>query len=255
MKQLLLTAFLLLSFFSTAGAAEMKETYNLNEKAVFFDWHYYHYEELSWMTVNSRFPFSFAVGLRDETSIRSPQGDHSGGVSWNIEGAYGLVSYDGSGSHHHNYYKLLAEGYYSFSGAFFGGFGYRRLFDNFGPGSTSTSARTFDRMSEYFYAPLGYNIRNTDGSNLKLQFNFFVKGQQTSYTSQVPGNLTDLVNDQNEGFGFDVSYANPEGSWEVYYRYWSVENSEISPRVTIAGVRYGYEPKNKTSEFGVRYRF
>ena len=135
--------------------------------------------------------------------------------------------------------KLLAEGYYSFSGAFFGGFGYRRLFDNFGPGSTSTSARTFDRMSEYFYAPLGYNIRNTDGSNLKLQFNFFVKGQQTSYTSQVPGNLTDLVNDQNEGFGFDVSYANPEGSWEVYYRYWSVENSEISPRVTIAGVRYG----------------
>ena len=110
-------------------------------------------------------------------------------------------------------------------------------------------------MSEYFYLPLGYNIRNADGSNLKLQYNIFIKGQQTSYTSQVPGNLTDLVNDQNEGFGFDVSYANPEGSWEVYYRHWSIENSEISPRATIAGIRYGYEPKNKTSEIGVRYRF
>lgn len=43
MKQLLLAAFLLLSFFSTASAAEMKETYNLNGKAMFFDWHYSHY--------------------------------------------------------------------------------------------------------------------------------------------------------------------------------------------------------------------
>ena len=72
MKQLLLTAFLLLSFFSTAGAAEMKETYNLNGKAVFFDWHYSHYEEPGLMTVQSRFPFSFSVGFRDETNIRSP---------------------------------------------------------------------------------------------------------------------------------------------------------------------------------------
>ena len=255
MKQSLLTAFLLLSCFSAAGAAEMKETHNLNGKAMFFDWHYSHYEEPGLMTVKSRFPFSFSVGFRDETNIRSPEGNRSSGVSWNIEGAYGLITYDGSGTYDHSYYKLLFEGYYSLSGAFFGGIGYRRLFDDFGPGSTSTSARTFDRMSEYVYAPLGYNIKNTDGSNLKLQFNFLIKAQQTSYTSQVPGNLSDLVNDQNEGFGFDVSYANPEGSWEVYYRYWSIENSEISPRATIAGVRYGFEPKNKTSEIGVRYRF
>ena len=255
MQQLIQNAFLLLSFFSTASAAEMKETYNLNGEAMFFDWHYSHYEEPGLMTVQSRFPFSFSVGFRDETNIRSPQGNRSSGVSWNIEGAYGLITYDGSGTYDHSYYKLLFEGYYSLSGAFFGGIGYRRLFDDFGPGSTSTSARTFDRMSEYFYVPLGYNIRNADGSNLKLQYNVIIKGQQTSYTSQVPGNLTDLVNDQNEGFGFDVSYANPEGSWEVYYRHWSIEKSEISPRATIAGISYGYEPKNKISEIGVRYCF
>ena len=123
-----------------------------------------------------------------------------------------------------------------------------RIFDG---GSAQTVSYSVDLRDDKWHHVAG----TYDGSNLKLQFNFFVKGQQTSYTSQVPGNLTDLVNDQNEGFGFDVSYANPEGSWEVYYRYWSVENSEISPRATIAGVRYGFEPKNKTSEFGVRYRF
>ena len=99
MQKLILTAFLLLSFFSTASAAEMKETHNLNGKAVFFDWHYSHYEEPGLMTVKSRFPFSFSVGFRDETNIRSPQGNRSSGVSWNIEGAYGLITYDGSGTH------------------------------------------------------------------------------------------------------------------------------------------------------------
>ena len=34
-------------------AAEMKETYNLNGKAMFFDWHYSNYEELILMTVKS----------------------------------------------------------------------------------------------------------------------------------------------------------------------------------------------------------
>ena len=127
MKQLLLTALLLLSFFSTSSSAEMKETYNLNGKAMFFDWHYSHYEEPGLMTVKSRFPFSFSVGFRDETNIRSPQGNQSSGVSWNIEGAYGLITYDGSGTYDHNYYKLLFEGYYSLSGAFYRGRPYRPL--------------------------------------------------------------------------------------------------------------------------------
>ena len=47
----------------------------------------------------------------------------------------------------------------------------------------------------------------------------------------------------------------PEGSWETYYRYWSIEDSEIPSGVTIAGIIYGYEPKNRTSEIGLRYRF
>ena len=71
MQQLLLNAFLLLSFFSTASAAEMKETYNLNGEAMFFDWHYSHYEEPGLMTVKSRFRFRFRW-LQRETNIRSP---------------------------------------------------------------------------------------------------------------------------------------------------------------------------------------
>jgi len=244
-----------LLFSAVANAAETKEVQSLNGQTTFYDWHYSTYEEPGLMTVKSRIPFSFSLGFRDETSIRNPNENGGKGISWNIEGSYGLVKYDGSGTHNHDYYKLLAEGYYPVSGAFFAGVGYRRLFDNFGPGSTSSSARTYDRLSTYLYAPLGYNVRNDDGSNIKLQYNYFISGQQTSYISQVPGYLSDLVNDQKKGFGFDVSFTNPAGSWEAYYRYWFIEDSEISSGVTVAGIIYGYEPKNRTSEIGLRYRF
>ena len=255
MKLSTLTACASIVICAAANASETKTIESLNGKTTFYDWYYSSYEEPGLMTVKSRFPLSFSVGIRDETSIRNPNESGGQGISWNIEGSYGLVKYDGSGTHNHDYYKLLAEGYYPISGAFFAGLGYRHLFDNFGPGSTSTSAGTYDRLSTYFYAPLGYNLRNDDGSNIKLQYNYFISGQQTSYISQVPGYLTDLVNDQKKGFGFDVSYTNPEGSWETYYRYWSIEDSEMSSGVTIAGIIYGYEPKNKTSEIGLRYRF
>ena len=43
-------------------------------EAMFFDWHYSHYEEPGLMTVKSRFPFSFSVGFRDETNIQVPKG-------------------------------------------------------------------------------------------------------------------------------------------------------------------------------------
>ncbi len=255
MRLSIMMAFVGIFFCAVANAAEAKEAESLNGQATFYDWHYSTYEEPGSMTVKSQFPFSLSLGIRDETSIRNPSRNGGEGISWNIEGSYGLVKYDGSGTHSHDYYKLLAEGYYPISRVFFAGIGYRRLFDNFGPGSTSTSIGTYDRLSTYFYAPLGYNVRNEDGSNTKLQYNYFISGQQTSYISQVPGYLSNLVNDQKKGFGFGVSYTNPEGSWEAYYRYWSIEDSEVSSGIPITGNIHGYEPKNRTSEIGLRYHF
>ena len=248
------TVLLLLANVDNAIARESYLENTLNTKANFYDWHYSKYEEPGLMNVKSN-PLSFSIGMRDETSIRGKNQPTGSGVSYNLEASFGWVKYSGSGTHNHNYYKFLAEGYLPISGTFYGGLGYRYLFDNFGPGSTSTSAGTYDRASTYLYLPIGYNARQADGANLKFQYNYFISGQQTSYISQVPGYLTDLKNDQDSGYGFDISYTAPDGTWETYYRYWFIGDSDISSGVTVAGIIYGYEPKNETSEIGLRFNF
>ena len=248
------TVLLLLVSVDNAIAEESYLENTLNTKTSFYDWHYSKYEEPGLMDVKSN-PLSFSIGMRDETSIRGKNQPTGSGVSYNLEASFGWVKYSGSGTHNHNYYKFLAEGYLPISGTFYGGLGYRYLFDNFGPGSTSTSAGTYDRASTYLYAPIGYNARQANGANLKFQYNHFISGQQTSYISQVPGYLTDLKNDQDSGYGLDISYTAPDGSWETYYRYWSIDDSDISSGVTVAGIIYGYEPKNETSEIGLRFNF
>jgi hypothetical protein len=248
------TVLLLLVSVDNAIAEESHLENTLNTKTGFYDWHYSKYEEPGLMNVKSN-PLSFSIGMRDETSIRGKNQPTGSGVSYNLEASFGWVKYSGSGTHNHNYYKFLAEGYLPISGTFYGGLGYRYLFDNFGPGSTSTSAGTYDRASTYLYLPIGYNARQADGANLKFQYNYFISGQQTSYISQVPEYLTDLKNDQDSGYGFDISYTAPDGTWETYYRYWSIDDSDISSDVTVAGIIYGYEPKNETSEIGLRFNF
>ena len=225
-RMFLASILLLLASIDNAYAEEFYLENTLSTKTSFYDWHYSKYEEPGLMNVKS-----------------------------NLEASFGWTKYTGSGTHKHNYYKFLAEGYLPISGPVYGGLGYRYLFDNFGPGSTSTSAGTYDRLSTYLYVPIGYNVKQTNGANLKFQYNYFISGQQTSYISQVPGYLTDLKNDQDSGYGLDISYTAPFGSWETYYRYWSIDDSDISSGVTVAGIIYGYEPKNETSEIGVRYNF
>lgn len=227
----------------------------LNGRTVFYDWHYKKYEEPGFMNLKSRMPLSISIGMRDETNIRQKETKKFNAFSYNLEASYGLVKYTGSGTDNHSYHKLLAEGYFPISDSFYVGVAYRRLFDDFGPGTTSTSAATYDRLSTYVYAPLGYNLRQADGSNLKVQYNYFVSGTQTSYLSQVPGYLTNLKNKQDAGYGLDLSYTAADGSWETYFRYWSIADSDIASGVTVGGIIYGYEPKNSTSEIGIRLTF
>jgi len=91
---------------AAANALDTKEVESLNGKTTFYDWHYSSYEEPGLMTIKSRFPLSFSLGVRDETSIRNPNVSGGQVISWNIEGSYGFVKYDGSGTHNHDYHKF-----------------------------------------------------------------------------------------------------------------------------------------------------
>jgi len=84
MKLSTLTACASIVICAAANASETKTIESLNGKTTFYDWHYSSYEEPGLMTVKSRFPLSFSVGIRDETSIRNPNESGGQGISWNI---------------------------------------------------------------------------------------------------------------------------------------------------------------------------
>lgn len=135
------------------------------------------------------------------------------------------------------------------------GLGYRVLFDDFGPGQTSSGERTYDRLSQYFYMPVGTTIYANDGSRAKLQFNYLIGGAQTSYLTQVPGYLNDPKNTQETGYGLDLAYTPRSSNWEAYLRYWNIKQSDFISCRTTSGTSLCYEPDNNTFEIGVRYAF
>jgi len=226
---------------------------DLNSSTAFYDIHYYGYEEPGVMTVKSKIP-ALTIGYRDETAIRSSNGSTTG-MSFNIEGTIGHTEYNGSGTHSHNFYKFMGELYAPVLGNVYAGLGYRRLLDDFGPGRTSTNAATYDRLSQYFYLPIGAVLKVADGASTKLQFNYFIKGRQISYLTQVSGYYNDADNTQDSGYGVDLSYTAPKGNWEAYIRYWNIGSSDLVLVRSSGGSSYVYEPKNNTIEIGIRASF
>ena len=91
--------------------------------------------------------------------------------------------------------------------------------------------------------------------NLKAQYNLFLKGTQNSYLSTASTAYTDLVNDQNSGFGIDLTLnfkPNEKNNVFFYYRYWDINKSETTTG-TYADILVfeAYEPKNTTIEYGI----
>ncbi len=141
------------------------------------------------------------------------------------------------------------------------GFGYRWFYDNSGGEITSTGATAYDRQSQYFYLPIGANFRFNLAEGWKMvlnaEYDIFLKGYQDSLLGQYAG-YTDLENTQDEGFGVRGSIKflkNTESInflFEPYIRYWSIEDSDIKAYQTPLGQRFGYEPKNTSTEIGAR---
>lgn len=145
----------------------------------------------------------------------------------------------------------------------YSGVGYRYLNDDSSGKITSTNAAGYERESNYFYSPLG--LENTfllnDGWSLGLitEYDHLWRGKQISHLSDANLGYEDVTNTQKKGYGLRGSVkVRKEGEQfnliiEPFARYWKIAKSNDSD-VIRSGViwGYGYEPKNNTTELGVK---
>ena len=145
----------------------------------------------------------------------------------------------------------------------FSGFGYRYLNDDTGGRSSTTGALGYERESHYYYSPMGLAARWSGPQDwtvtLSGEYDLFWSGTQTSHLSDAVATLSDLENDQDDGYGTRASLAvEKQGrkiAWvvEAFWRYWDIDESNAAPLSlsgTVIGV--GFEPANDSFEVGGR---
>jgi len=251
MKKYILFIFFIFYSISSSNAAEI--TIDISN---------YDYEEevngAFFMSDESGLPF-ISIGIRDWDTKSNVAGKPPLSFLYTTDLTYGEVDYTGSGTMKKDYYKARFEGYAVYDYKQFSpfiGLGYRRLLDDSGGSVSSTGAFAYDRLSEYFYAPIGTIFNASDKVTIKAQYNLFIAGQQTSYLSDFSGGLNDLENDQNSGWGFDAAIDYKiDDKWSIYafYRYWDIDDSETGT-VTFLGTAISesaLEPQNITEEIGI----
>ena len=209
----------------------------------------------------------------DGAVITIPGGDWF--LRWEGRYEYGKVDYSGSGTKSGNtdwYFELRGMagkdfdlGTYSL--APYIGVGYRYLYNDI-RGTTSTGAVGYTRNSQYTYLPLGVTHRFKLESNARLattlEADYLIYGKQTSTLSDFNPAFGDVTNNQRNGYGIRGSMYYEKERWLFgpWFQYWSISRSDVAPLVVSipAGtfiIGTALEPKNKTTEFGVRlgYRF
>jgi len=144
------------------------------------------------------------------------------------------------------------------------GLAYRNHFDAKGGEITSTGFLGYDRMSEYWYIPVGLTMSVPMGGAWTFEpaatYKLFLGGTQTSYLSDVDPTCTDLENDQGSGYGAEASlgFRTDMGGKDVtfgpFFRYWDIEDSDLGFFTCGATLLAGIEPQNTTTEIGVRVR-
>lgn len=139
------------------------------------------------------------------------------------------------------------------------GFGYRYLNDDMSGMTTSTGALGYERESNYYYSPIGVEIitplENGWSVGVMFEYDYFWKGKQKSHLGEIPG-YYDIENDQNDGYGlrgsvkFQKKGDRIDYAIEPFIRYWNIKDSEIT---TDPAGRSWMEPKNNSTEFGVKF--
>lgn len=143
------------------------------------------------------------------------------------------------------------------------GLGYRYLNDDMSGMTSSTGALGYERESNYYYSPIGIEtiteLENGWSIGITLEYDYLWKGIQKSHFSDIYVGVSNIENDQNDGYGLRGSVKFQKKGERVDYviepfiRYWDIKKSDNAD-ITYYGtyVGYGYEPKNNSTEIGVK---
>ena len=215
-------------------------------------------------------PFLYGVGIRDWGDDKKNLNVRN--INWRLlytlEYSFGNIDYNsaGTGTMKKQYYKGRLETYISTDRGVgandlmpYIGVGYRDLLDDSGFKMSSTNHIGYDRLSQYYYIPVGAIWYISDSLSLKSQYNHFIEGKQTSFLNEVLPNIYAInpINTQRLGWGIDLtlrSKLNNKWSYYGFYRSWSIEDSDLA---SCSPLIYCMEPKNQTHELGagISYQF
>ena len=215
-------------------------------------------------------PFLYSVGLRNwgDAKVNSNTKSTNFSFLYTLEYSFGNIDYSsaGTGTMKKQYYKGRLE-YYLSTGSKVGandllpyiGLGYRDLLDDSGYKTSSTNHLGYDRLSKYYYLPIGAIWYISDSLSLKSQYNYFLEGKQISFLNEILPNIYTVnpENTQRLGWGIDLTLRSKLNSkWSTYgfFRSWNVEDSDS---VSCSALVYCMEPKNQTHEIGagISYHF
>ena len=215
-------------------------------------------------------PFLFSIGIRnwgDDKSISKTRSSNWMSL-YTLEYSFGNIDYTsaGTGTMKKEYYKSRLEYYISTISRVgandlkpFIGIGYRDLLDDSGFKQSSTNHLGYDRLSQYFYMPIGAIWYMSETLSLKSQYNYFILGKQTSFLNEIlPNNYSvNPENTQSIGWGVDLTLRSKlNNKWSTYgfFRSWNIEDSDLT---SCSPLTYCMEPKNQTHEIGagISYNF
>jgi len=145
----------------------------------------------------------------------------------------------------------------------YAGIGHRYLNDDSSGKISSTGAYGYERESNYIYIPIGVEVitplKNNWSFGAMLEYDVFLWGKQISHLSDVDPGYNDPENRQDKGYGLRGSVELQKKvkkvafAIEPFIRYWNIKKSDNAD-ITYYGtyVGYGYEPKNNSTEIGVK---
>ena len=239
-----------------------------------FDFTSYSYREVdqndNFFMEDKSSPFLFSLGIRNWGDNKSSS--ETRGFDWislyTLEYSFGNIDYTsaGTGTMKKEYYKGRLEYYISTTSRYgakdlkpYIGLGYRDLLDDSGFKRSSTNHIGYDRLSQYYYIPIGAIWYINEKLSLKSQYNYLLEGKQTSFLNEVLPNTysVNFENTQRLGWGIDVTLSSKlNNRWSTYgfLRIWNIDDSDLT---SCSPLIYCVEPKNQTNEIGagISYNF
>ena len=215
-------------------------------------------------------PFLLSLGIRNwgDNKAISQKRSSNWMALYTLEYSFGNIDYTsaGTGTMKKEYYKGRLEYYISTVSRLgandlrpYIGLGYRDLLDDSGFKRSSTNHLGYDRLSQYYYLPVGAIWYLNEKVSLKSQYNYFLEGKQTSFLNEVLPNTYSVnpKNTQRIGWGIDLTLRSKlNDKWSTYgfFRSWNIEDSDLT---ACSPLIYCMEPKNQTHEIGagISYNF